>query len=119
MFAAAAAAAAALVLVESRRRQPLLEVRFFRSVPFSGASVIAVLAFAVLGGFLFLNTLYLQDGRGYSALHAGLMTLPMAVMICLFAPVSGRLVGTRGPRLPLVLAGLAPHGAGRRRCCSG
>jgi EmrB/QacA subfamily drug resistance transporter len=106
MFTVAAASAAALVLVESRRRQPLLEVRFFRSVPFSGASVIALLAFAVLGGFLFLNTLYLQDGRGYSALHAGLMTLPMAVMICLFAPVSGRLVGTRGPRLPLVAAGL-------------
>jgi Na+/melibiose symporter-like transporter len=105
-FAAAAASAAALILVESRRRQPLLEVRFFRSVPFSGASLIAVLAFAVLAGFLFLNTLYLQDGRGYTALHAGLMTLPMAAMISLFAPVSGRLVGTRGPRLPLVLAGL-------------
>ena len=107
MFAASAAAAVALVLVESRRRQPLIEVRFFRSVPFSGASVIAVLAFSVLAGFLFLNTLYLQEDRGYSALHAGLLTLPMAAMICVFAPVSGRLVGTRGPRLPLVLSGLA------------
>jgi EmrB/QacA subfamily drug resistance transporter len=107
MFAASAAAAVALVLVESRRRQPLLEVRFFRSVPFSGANVIAVLAFSVLAGFLFLNTLYLQEDRGYSALHAGLLTLPMAAMICVFAPVSGRLVGTRGPRLPLVLSGLA------------
>ena len=107
MFAVAAAAAVTLVLVESRREQPLLEVRFFRSVPFSGASVIAVLAFGVLAGFLFLNTLYLQEGRGYSALHAGLLTLPMAAMICVFAPVSGRLVGSRGPRLPLVLAGLA------------
>jgi EmrB/QacA subfamily drug resistance transporter len=106
MFALAAAAAVSLVLVESRRRQPLLEVRFFRSLPFSGASVIAVLSFGVLAGFLFVNTLYLQDGRGYSALRAGLMTLPMAVMICVFAPVSGRLVGTRGPRLPLVVAGL-------------
>jgi EmrB/QacA subfamily drug resistance transporter len=106
-FAIAVIAAVTLVLVESRRKQPLLEVRFFRSVPFSGASVIAVLAFGVLGGFLFLNTLYLQDGRGYTAVHAGLLTLPMAVMICLFAPVSGRLVGSRGPRLPLVLAGIA------------
>jgi EmrB/QacA subfamily drug resistance transporter len=106
-FAIAVIAAVTLVLVESRREQPLLEVRFFRSVPFSGASVIAVLAFGVLGGFLFLNTLYLQDGRGYTAVHAGLLTLPMAVMICLFAPVSGRLVGSRGPRLPLVLAGIA------------
>src|ERR1700761_4824012 len=107
MFALAAVSAVALVLVESRRKQPLLEIRFFRSVPFSGASLIAVLAFGVLGGFLFLNTLYLQDTRGYSALHAGLLTLPMAVLIFVFAPVSGRLVGSRGPRLPLVLAGLA------------
>jgi EmrB/QacA subfamily drug resistance transporter len=107
MFAVAAAAAISLVVVESRRFQPLLEVRFFRSVPFSGASVIAVLAFAILGGFLFVNTLYLQDGRGYSALHAGLLTLPMALMILIFAPISGRLVGSRGPRLPLLLAGVA------------
>ena len=53
MFAAVAAVAAvALVIVESRRKQPLLEIRFFRSVPFSGASLIAVLAFGVLAGFL-------------------------------------------------------------------
>jgi EmrB/QacA subfamily drug resistance transporter len=107
MFAITVASAITLVQVELRRRQPLLQVRFFRSVPFSGASLIAVLAFGVLGGFLFLNTLYLQDARGYSALHAGLLTLPMAVLIFLFAPISGRLVGSRGPRLPLVLAGLA------------
>src|SRR5580692_1740076 len=107
MFAVAAVAAVALVIVESRRKQPLLEIRFFRSLPFSGASLIAVLAFGVLAGFLFLNTLYLQEGRGYSALHAGLLTLPMAAMIFVFAPISGRLVASRGPRLPLVLAGLA------------
>jgi len=106
MFAVAVAAAVSLVLVESHRYQPLLEVRFFRSLPFSGASLIAVLAFGVLAGFLFINTLYLQDGRGFSALRAGLMTLPMAAMICIFAPISGRLVGSRGPRLPLVVAGL-------------
>lgn len=69
--------------------------------------MIAVVAFGTLSGFLFLNTLYLQEARGYSAMHAGLLTLPMAAMICLFAPVSGRLIASRGSRLPLVLAGLA------------
>ena len=49
-----------LVFYELRRREPLLEMRFFKSVPFSGASAIAVCAFAGQGGFLFLNTLYLQ-----------------------------------------------------------
>jgi EmrB/QacA subfamily drug resistance transporter len=107
LFAVAVAAAAALVVVESRREQALLDVRFFRSAPFSGATVIAVAAFAAFGGFLFLNSLYLQDVRGFTALHAGLLTLPMAGMIALFAPVSGRLVASRGSRIPLVLAGLA------------
>jgi EmrB/QacA subfamily drug resistance transporter len=107
LFALGGLAAAALVVVETRRREPLLDVRFFRSVPFAGASVIAIAAFATLGGFLFLNTLYLQDVRGFSALQAGLLTIPMAAMLAVFARVSGRLVGTRGPRLPLVLAGPA------------
>jgi EmrB/QacA subfamily drug resistance transporter len=107
LFVVAAAAAASLVTVERRRWQPLLDVRFFRSAPFSGATGIALAAFAAFGGFLFLNSLYLQDVRGFTALHAGLLTLPMAAMIALFAPVSGRLVASRGPRVPLVLAGPA------------
>jgi EmrB/QacA subfamily drug resistance transporter len=105
LFALAALAAVALVTVETRRREPLIDVRFFRSAPFAGANLIAVVAFGTLGGFLFLNTLYLQDVRGDSALKAGLLTLPVAVMLGIFAQVSGRLVGSRGPRLPLLLAG--------------
>jgi EmrB/QacA subfamily drug resistance transporter len=106
-FAVAVAALIALVVYEPRRREPLLDLRFFRSAPFSGATVIAVCAFAALGGFLFLNTLYLQDERGFSALHAGLYTLPLAAMTVALAPLSGRIVAVRGPRLPLVLAGIA------------
>src|SRR6201999_1377341 len=62
---------------------------------------------AALACFLFVNTLCLQDARGESALSAGLLTLPMAAMILVFAPVSGQLVARRGPRLPLTLAGVA------------
>ncbi|MET0493681.1 MAG: MFS transporter [Actinoplanes sp.] len=104
-FALSAAALAALLLYEPRREEPLLDLRFFRSVPFSGATLIAVCAFGALGGFLFLNTLYLQDVRGLSALHAGLYTLPMAAMTAVVAPLSGRFVGARVPRLPLIVAG--------------
>ncbi|MGW5369340.1 MFS transporter [Streptomyces sp. NPDC004009] len=92
---------------EPRREEPLIDLRFFRSAPFSGATVIAISAFAALGGFLFLSTLYLQNVRGLDALHAGLWMLPMAVPTFLCAPLSGRLVGSRGPRLPLLVAGAA------------
>jgi EmrB/QacA subfamily drug resistance transporter len=111
-FGLAAAALIGLVGYEPRREEPLLDLRFFRSVPFSGATVTAVCAFAALGGFLFLNTLYLQEVRGYSALHAGLYTLPMAAMTVLLAPVAGRIVAARGPRLPTVIAGAATMASG-------
>jgi len=111
-FGLSAAALAALILYEPRRHEPLLDLRFFRSAPFSGATVIAISALAGLGGFLFLNTLYLQDVRGFSALHAGLLTLPLAVGAAVFSPISGRMVGRRGPRLPLLIAGVAMTAGG-------
>lgn len=105
-------ALAGLLLYEPRRAEPLIDLRFFHSAPFSGATVLAVCAFAALSGFLFLNTLYLQDVRGLSALRAGLFMLPMAAMTFVCAPLSGRLVGSRGPRLSLLVAGVTMAGSG-------
>ncbi len=106
LFGVSLLAFTALIGYELRREEPLLEVRFFRSAPFSGASAIAVCAFAALGGYLFLNTLYLQEVRHLSAFHAGLYTLPIAAMALVLAPLSGRIVGRRGPRWPLMGAGI-------------
>ncbi len=108
----ACVAIAALVLIgllvyEPRRREPLLELRFFASVPFSGASAIALIAFAAVGGFALMTTLYLQEVRDYSALQAGLLFLPVAAAAILSGPISGRLVASRGPRASLIGAGAA------------
>lgn len=101
-----------LLIHEPRCKEPLIDLRFFRSAPFSGSTVIAISAFAGLAGFLFLNTLYLQDVRGLSALHAGLYMLPMAGLTVLFAPLAGRLVGSRGPRICLLIAGVSMAASG-------
>jgi EmrB/QacA subfamily drug resistance transporter len=106
-FVAAIVAGVGFAWHESRRDQPLLDLRFFRSLPFSGATLIAVSAFAALAGFLLLSTIYLQDVRGLSALHAGLYMLPMAAMTAICSPLSGRIVASRGPRLPMIGAGVA------------
>jgi EmrB/QacA subfamily drug resistance transporter len=98
---------AALVLYELHRREPLLEMRFFTSAPFAGASAIAVCLSAALGGFLFMTTLYLQNVHGLSPLHAGLYMLPTAGMMIVFAPLSGRMVGRFGARPSMVAGGLA------------
>jgi EmrB/QacA subfamily drug resistance transporter len=106
LSAVASAVAVAFVLVERRRAEPLLELRFFRSPPFTGANVIAVVSFVVLAGFLFVSVLYLQQACGYSPLRSGLALLPATVVMALAAPVAGSLTAHRGPRIPLVLSGV-------------
>src|SRR3954468_20451034 len=106
----AALALGGVTAPERRAPEPLIDLRFFRSVPFTGATVIAVAAFTALGGFLLVTNLYLQGDRGLSPVHSGLYTLPMAAMAFLAAPLSGRIVGRRGPRIPLVIGGLGLAG---------
>jgi EmrB/QacA subfamily drug resistance transporter len=106
-FSASGVALLALLRYEPRREDPLVDLRFFRSIPFASSIVISVAAFAAFGGFLFLNTLYLQEVRGLSPVQAGLATVPMAVMAVLASPLSGRIVGRHGPRLPLAISGVA------------
>jgi EmrB/QacA subfamily drug resistance transporter len=106
-FMLALIALAALLFCEPRRKDPLIDFRFFRSVPFSAANLTAVCAIATLAGFLFLTTLYLQDVRGFSALRAGLTILPMPIMMAVSSPISGRILARDGPRVPFIIAGAA------------
>jgi EmrB/QacA subfamily drug resistance transporter len=106
-MSAALSVVAFIVLIswESRCSEPLLDLRFFRSVPLSSATVIAVCMFAAMGGFLFLGSIYLQEVRGLSAFHAGVAILPMALLVMLLSPLSGRLVAAHGARPSLLIAG--------------
>jgi len=107
LFATSLAAVIGILLYEPRRVDPLLDLRFFRSVPFSSAAAIAVFSFAAFAGFLFLNALYLQEVRGLSSFRTGLCTLPLALATIVCSPLSGRLVGAYGTRPSLLIAGVA------------
>lgn len=105
-FGIFAASLIAFVCAEQHHAEPLVELRFFRSPPFSGASAMGALSFFIVAGWLFLNTLYLQEVRGYSPLLAGSAALPAFAMMVVTSPLTGRLVARRGTRLPIVVAGL-------------
>jgi EmrB/QacA subfamily drug resistance transporter len=107
LLAVAVLGVVGILAYEPRRTDPLLELRLFRSVPFTSAIVTALWGLCAFGAFLFVTTLYLQDVRGLSARTAGLCLLPVGVMIVALAPTTGRVVGRRGPRIPLVVAGTA------------
>jgi hypothetical protein len=113
LVAVAVLSAAGIGVYESSRADPLLELRLFRSVPFSAAIVMALLALYGFGAFLFVTTQYLQDVRGLPAPTAGLRLLPVGDLVVVLSPRAGRLVAVRSPA-----AAGSPRcraGAGRRR----
>jgi EmrB/QacA subfamily drug resistance transporter len=105
VFAVAAASFLGFVAYENRRDDPFIDLRFFRSVPFSSATIVAVCAFAAWGAFLFLMSLYLQEVRGLSAIGTGASFLPLAAATMICSPLSGRLVAKYGARPSMVAAG--------------
>jgi EmrB/QacA subfamily drug resistance transporter len=101
--ALAATCLVAFVVVEMRRTEPLLEPRFFRAAEFSGATAVALILFLAFNGFVFVNTLYLQEVRGFSPLDAGLLIMPATISGVVLGPLSGAATGRFGPRMPICL----------------
>jgi EmrB/QacA subfamily drug resistance transporter len=101
----------AFVVIELRSRSPLVPFRIFRLRTLTGANVTGLLVGASLFSMFFFISLYMQQVLGYSAIHAGLSYLPLAVSIILSAGVASQLV-TRIGFKPVLAAGLALIGLG-------
>jgi MFS family permease len=100
------AGAVAFFARERSAHHPFLELEIFKVPAMIGAVVVAFVAYIAFAGFLFFNTLYLQDVRHFSPLHAGIWTVPTTAAVLVAAPLSGRLLGSRGARLPATFGGL-------------
>lgn len=90
---------------ERRVEAPLLDVGLFRNLRFTAASLAITLGFFALFGFIFLVTQYLQLVKGYSALEAGVRTLPFATAMVVAAVSAPAIVRWAGTKL-VVAAGL-------------
>jgi len=99
------AAAGVLIGYERRVAEPFLDVRFFRSVPFSSATLTALITYSGFGAFLFTNALYLQQVRGVAPFDTGLRMLPLALTTFVASVASGRLIALFGTRPSLVFSG--------------
>jgi EmrB/QacA subfamily drug resistance transporter len=105
LYAIAFVGLTSFAVLERRRREPMVDFRFFRSSTFLGANIVAfIVSFAMLAMFFFL-ALYMQNILHYTPLQAGIRFLPSTVMIVLIAPIAGRLADRVGPR-PLMTFGL-------------
>jgi EmrB/QacA subfamily drug resistance transporter len=96
---------------ELRSSHPMLDVRIFRNLRFSAASLSVTVAFFALYGFVFMVTQYFQFVRGYSTFGAGLRTVPFAVAAGVASPIAPRLAQRFGTKV-VVAWGLLSMGIG-------
>jgi EmrB/QacA subfamily drug resistance transporter len=110
-FALAALLLTGFVAWERRIDHPMLDVSVFTNMRFTAGSIAVTFAFFSLFGFVFVVTQYFQFVRDYSALEAGVRTVPFALFMASTAPIAAKLAERVGTKA-VVTAGLVSMGIG-------
>ncbi|MGE7979844.1 DHA2 family efflux MFS transporter permease subunit [Psychrobacillus sp. NPDC093200] len=84
--------------------EPLLNLNVFRFKIFTMTSIVNIAITILMYADLILLPIYLQDGRGFTALEAGLLLLPGAIINAMLSPVTGKLFDKFGAK-PLFILG--------------
>ena len=96
----------AFAVWERRTPTPMLPLRFFRSRAFAATNAVSFAMYFGMFGSIFLLAQFFQTAQHYTALEAGVRTLPWTGMPMIVAPIAGILSDRIGSR-PLMVAGLA------------
>jgi DHA2 family multidrug resistance protein-like MFS transporter len=111
LFAVALAGLVLFVLRERRAPSPLFDLKVLGARTFTIALIGGTITWGGLLGATFIGQQYTQNVLGYSPLSAALITLPAAVFVAAAARPAGRMITSRGSRMPLAL-GLAVTAVG-------
>lgn len=83
---------------ERRARHPMLPLSLFKIRNFSVGNIATAAIYGGLSVASFIITVFVQQVAGYSALRAGMATLPVTFMLFLLSPRFGALGAKFGPR---------------------
>jgi EmrB/QacA subfamily drug resistance transporter len=95
-----------VIFVELRQKYPTLDLALFKIRLFAAGNIASFLNSLAFSCGPFLRSLFLQLVLGYTSLKAGLMLIPMEIVVFILGPISGRLSDRYGSRV-LSSAGLA------------
>jgi EmrB/QacA subfamily drug resistance transporter len=87
-LAIAAVAAVIFIVIEARTEEPMVDLKMFRIRQFSGGTGIQMIWASGMIGLYFFTAIWLQDVLGFSPTKAGLLFIPMALMLAMFAGAS-------------------------------
>ncbi|WP_056942928.1 MDR family MFS transporter [Secundilactobacillus kimchicus] len=79
-------------------KDPFLELRVYRSVPFTVSAILSSVSMMAMVGVEMVIPLYLQIVKGMSALNSGLTLLFGALMMGVMSPITGRAVDKYGAK---------------------
>jgi EmrB/QacA subfamily drug resistance transporter len=105
IFAVSVVLLGSFVAVELRSAVPLVRLGIFRRRTLSAANAVNLMVFGAFFGFIFVTSLYMQQGMGWSAMRAGLAWLPFALIVGATAAIVSGKVAKVGVK-PLLLTGL-------------
>jgi EmrB/QacA subfamily drug resistance transporter len=103
LFGAAVLLLSGFANYELGREGPLLDVRIFNNRTYSASAGAMATNFFCLFGFIFLVTQYFQLVLGYSALSAGVHTLPYAFAVMVATPIGALAALRLGTRFVVAL----------------
>lgn len=93
---------AALVLFvvrEGRAKAPMMPLYLFRVRNFRYGNLVTAAAYGALSLGTFALTVFVQEAAGFTAIQAGLISLPLPVAMLLLSTYFGNLAGKYGPRI--------------------
>jgi DHA2 family methylenomycin A resistance protein-like MFS transporter len=105
-FGVALLAGALFIGVERRSAAPMMPLQLFHQAGFTPAVLFGVFVNFAYYGVIFVLSFYLQQVRGFSVLHAGLIFLPLTGTFIFSNLASGWMQARTGSRLPMIVGGL-------------
>jgi DHA2 family multidrug resistance protein len=90
---------AAFVARQLTARAPVMNLRLLKDPRFATGMLLSVIVMCTLMATMFLLSVFLQQARGFTAMQAGLATLPMMLAMFVVMPIAGAVYERVPPRL--------------------
>lgn len=91
------------ILRQLRMEDPMLDFRIYKHPMFALSSAISIVLSIAMFSAMILTPLYVQNVRGISPFHAGILMLPGAILMGLMSPITGRLFDKYGARVMAII----------------
>jgi DHA2 family multidrug resistance protein len=101
LFTVATLGLASFLWAERVAKEPFIDLSVYKTFPHTMATLVFIIQGFGLYGSTFLIPLYFESMLDYTALQAGLLMLPMALVVAVILPLAGRMADRMDGRIPI------------------